>query len=74
MTYRAESKTMANPNEMEQLIEAFDDLLLEYRSRSRSWPEEQPEPVEFQRKKRTGITHTAAAQRAASRAREKGRP
>jgi len=73
MTYRAESKTMANPNEMEQLIEAFDDLLLEYKSRSKSWPEEQPLPVEFQRTKRSGATHTSAAQRAAARARKEGR-
>jgi hypothetical protein len=74
MTYRARSNTMTKPNEMDQLIEAFDELLLEYRSRSKSWPEEQPEPVEIQRSKRAGMSRAATGRRAAPGATRKSRP
>ena len=62
---------MTRPNEMEQLVEAFDELLLEYRVRARSWPDEQPDPVEYQRTRRAGISESAVVRRAASRAMEK---
>lgn len=57
---------MTHLNEMERLIKAFDNLLLEYRTRARTWPDERPEPVEDQPVRTSGITRTAAVRRAAS--------
>jgi hypothetical protein len=66
-------KYMARPKEMEQLVEAFDELLLEYRVRARTWTDEMPEPVEYLQPRRAGIRQSAVVHRAVSRDATKSR-